>query len=70
MGSAPTSRSSTWTSTGSRHMDDLFGDRVVTLFSNSFDVGRVVERADLLIGAMLVTGARAPILVTRRSSSA
>ena len=48
-----------------RHVDDLFGDRVVTLFSNSFNVGRVVERADLLIGAVLIAGARAPVLVTK-----
>jgi alanine dehydrogenase len=48
-----------------RHVDDLFGNRVVTLFSNSFNVGRVVERADLLIGAVLIAGARAPVLVTR-----
>jgi alanine dehydrogenase len=48
-----------------RHVDDLFGNRVVTLFSNSFNVARVVERADLLIGAVLITGARAPVLVTK-----
>ena len=38
---------------------------MVTLFSNSFNVGRVVERADLLVGAVLVAGARAPVLVTK-----
>ena len=48
-----------------RHVDDLFGNRVVTLGSNSFNVGRVVERADLLIGAVLSPGARAPVLVTK-----
>jgi alanine dehydrogenase len=48
-----------------RHVDDLFGNQVVTLFSNSFNIARVVERADLLIGAVLIPGARAPILVTK-----
>jgi alanine dehydrogenase len=48
-----------------RHLDDLFGGRVVTLASNSFNIARVTQRADLLIGAVLVTGARAPVLVTR-----
>ncbi len=48
-----------------RHVDDLYGNRVVTLFSNSFNVGQVVQRADLLIGAVLIAGARAPVLVTR-----
>jgi len=48
-----------------RHLDDLFGSRVVTLASNSFNIGRVTERADLLIGAVLIAGARAPVLVTQ-----
>jgi len=35
------------------------------LMSNSFNVDQVVRRADLLIGAVLVAGARAPVLVTK-----
>ncbi len=46
-----------------RHVDDLFGGRVVTLHSNSFNIAQVVSRADLLVGAVLITGARAPVLV-------
>lgn len=48
-----------------RHVDDLFGGRVVTLASNSFNIAQVIQRADLLIGAVLVAGARAPVLVTK-----
>jgi alanine dehydrogenase len=48
-----------------RHADDLFRGQVVTLASNAFNIARVVERADLLIGAVLVPGARAPRLVAR-----
>ena len=48
-----------------RHVDDLFGGRVTTLLSNSFNIARAVHRADLLIGAVLIAGARAPVLVTR-----
>ncbi len=48
-----------------RAVDDLFGGRVVTLASNSFNVERVAQRADLLVGAVLIAGARAPVLVTR-----
>lgn len=48
-----------------RHVDDLFRGRVVTLVSNSFNLAHVVRRADLLVGAVLITGARAPMLVTR-----
>jgi alanine dehydrogenase len=48
-----------------RHLDDLFESRVVTLASNSFNIDQVVQRADLLIGAVLIPGARAPVLVSR-----
>ncbi len=47
-----------------RYVDDVFRGQVVTLFSNSYNIARVVERADLLVGAVLITGARAPVLVT------
>lgn len=47
-----------------RYVDDLFRGQVVTLVSNSYNVEQVVQRADLLIGAVLVAGARAPVLVT------
>jgi alanine dehydrogenase len=48
-----------------RHADDTFRGQVVTLMSNSFNVEQVLRRADLLIGAVLVAGARAPRLVTK-----
>jgi alanine dehydrogenase len=47
-----------------RHVDDLFGGRVTTLLSSSFNVAHAVPRADLLVGAVLVAGARAPVLVS------
>ncbi len=47
-----------------RHADDLFGGRVVTLASNAFNIEQVTQRADLLVGAVLVAGARAPRLVS------
>ena len=47
-----------------RYVDDLFGGQVVTLVSNSFNVAQVIQRADLLVGAVLVAGAKAPVLVT------
>ena len=48
-----------------RYVDDLFRGHVVTLFSNSFNIGNVVKRADLLVGGVLIAGARAPVLVTQ-----
>ena len=48
-----------------RRLDDLFGPRIVTVFSNQENVERHVLSADLVIGAVLVPGAAAPKLVTR-----
>ena len=48
-----------------RHCDEIFRGQVVTLASNAFNITQVVQRADLLIGGVLIAGARAPVLVTR-----
>jgi alanine dehydrogenase len=48
-----------------RAVDDLFHGRVITLMSNSYNLDQVLRRADLLVGAVLITGARAPVLVTK-----
>lgn len=45
-------------------LDDIFGGRIATVIYNEFNVARMVRDADLLIGAVLVTGARAPKTVT------
>lgn len=47
-----------------RYLDDVFGGRVSTLMSNSFNIAAAVQKADLLIGAVLIPGAKAPKLVT------
>lgn len=47
-----------------RYLDDLYGGRINTLASNQFNIEQSVRYADLLIGAVLVVGARAPKLVT------
>jgi len=47
-----------------RYLDDIFGQRIVTLVSNSYNIAAAVKDADLLIGAVLIPGARAPKLVT------
>ncbi len=46
------------------YLDDLFQGRVVTLMSNDYNVARCVRDADLVVGAVLIPGARAPKLVT------
>ncbi|HEY9670088.1 MAG TPA: alanine dehydrogenase [Waterburya sp.] len=47
------------------YLETLFGSRVELLYSNSAVIEEVVSQADLLIGAVLVPGRRAPILVSR-----
>lgn len=47
-----------------RQLDDMFQGRVQTLISNRFHIAEEVKGADLLIGAVLIPGARAPQLVT------
>jgi alanine dehydrogenase len=40
-------------------------DGVITMISHSFNIRKVVRFADVLVGAVLVPGARTPLLVTR-----
>lgn len=47
-----------------RYLDDVFGGQVRTLMSNPYNIASAVQKADLLIGAVLIPGARAPRLVT------
>lgn len=51
------------------HIDDLYGGRVVTLSSGRHNIEEAVLDSDLLIGAVLLPGARAPHLVTREMVS-
>jgi alanine dehydrogenase len=46
-------------------LDERYGNRIKTLMSNSLNIENEVRRADLLIGAVLLAGARAPTLVGR-----
>ncbi len=48
-----------------RYVHDIMGGHVTTLMSNRATVGEEVESADLVIGTVLIPGARAPVLVTR-----
>jgi len=49
-----------------RYLDDLFAGRVATIMSNSYNIASWVRKADLLIGAVLIPGAKAPKLVTEK----
>lgn len=47
-----------------RQLDDQFGQDVQTLMSNPLNIAESVKKADLVIGAVLIPGAKAPKLVT------
>jgi alanine dehydrogenase len=47
------------------YLEDVFGGAIETLYSNPTNIEEAVVRADLVIGAVLVTGAAAPKLVSR-----
>lgn len=47
-----------------RQLDDIFGNSIQTLMSNPFNIAEAVKDADLVIGAVLIPGAKAPKLVT------
>ncbi|WP_010531914.1 alanine dehydrogenase [Lentibacillus jeotgali] len=47
-----------------RELDDMFDGSVNTLMSNPLNIREAVKEADLLIGAVLIPGAKAPQLVS------
>jgi len=49
-----------------RYLDDIMPPNVTTLMSNAYNLEKVLPDADLLIGAVLIPGAKAPRLVTRK----
>jgi len=48
-----------------RYLDEILPENVTTLMSNRMSLEECLRRADVLIGAVLIHGARAPKLVTR-----
>jgi alanine dehydrogenase len=52
-----------------READKVFGNRVQTLASNAYALEQAVLEADLVIGAVLIPGAKAPKLVTNEMVS-
>ena len=52
-----------------RYLDDIMPQNGFTLYSNPVNIRRMLREADLLIGAVLIRGDRAPTLVTREMLS-
>jgi len=47
-----------------RYLDDTMHGNIITVISNPYDIQRSVSYADLVVGAVLVAGAKPPVLVT------
>ena len=48
-----------------RAIDELFNGRIATAFSTTYEIERQAGLADVIIGAVLIAGARAPKLITQ-----
>jgi alanine dehydrogenase len=48
------------------YLDDIFGGRVTTMFSDAENIATRVREADLVVGAVLIPGAKAPKLVSEQ----
>jgi len=48
-----------------RYLDDIMPKNVITLMSNRHNIRERLSETDLLIGAVLIEGARTPVLITR-----
>jgi alanine dehydrogenase len=47
------------------YLDDIFGSRITALYSTDANIEKILRESDLIIGAVLLPGAKAPTLVSR-----
>lgn len=48
-----------------RYLDDVMPKNITTMMSNPYTIKKAILKADLVIGAVLIPGAKAPSLITR-----
>jgi len=48
-----------------RQLDDIMPANVDTVYSNEYNIREAIKKADLIIGAVLIPGGKAPHLITR-----
>lgn len=48
-----------------RYINDVMPNNVITMYSNEFNIRQLVKDHDLIIGSVLIPGAKAPKLITR-----
>ncbi|MCB0728359.1 MAG: alanine dehydrogenase [Ignavibacteriae bacterium] len=49
-----------------RYLDDVMPKNITTLMSNPYNIREIIKKADLVIGAVLIAGAKAPKLITKK----
>ncbi len=49
-----------------RELDDIMAPNVMTMFSNEYNIKKMIPQMDLIIGAVLIPGAKAPHLITKK----
>ena len=47
------------------YLDDIYGNRITTLYSNSHNIEEVMTNADLVVSGVLLPGAKAPKIIKR-----
>ena len=48
-----------------RELDKLYGNRITTLYSSQYNIIHSIKDADMIIGAVLIPGGKAPKLITK-----
>ncbi|MBK8704060.1 MAG: alanine dehydrogenase [Saprospiraceae bacterium] len=48
-----------------RYLSDIMPPNVITVYSNEYNIRQHIKDADLIVGAVLIPGAKAPNLITR-----
>ena len=48
-----------------RYLSDVMPANVITMYSNEYTIRRLIKNHDLIVGAVLIPGAKAPSLITR-----
>ena len=48
-----------------RYLADVMPANVTTVFSNEYNIRKLIKTSDLIVGAVLIPGAKAPNLITR-----
>ncbi len=48
-----------------RHLSDIMPANVTTLYSNEYNIRKLIKESDLIIGAVLIPGAKAPNLISK-----